>query len=198
MPKLAQVDLLNPVGRPWDRQPNEPGNWFMRFDAYRALGTIRTVDAAYEAEKSKAIQAGKYTIQSVPILSQWKAKARAWAWADRAALWDAEQVVLVRAQDEARQQVIAADAETDRVIQRQRRHKILDAIYNPIIKHLEANPINFSAFKPSEQIALIKLLLQENRTEFEELPGKDLLLKIVGKSDDELIKIISGETRVTG
>jgi hypothetical protein len=198
MPRLARVDLYNPVGRPWDIQPGEPGNWFMRFNEYIKLSTVRTIEAVYEYEKAKAIKAGKYTMKAVPMLTQWKAIANTWAWADRAAMFDAEQVTLARAEDAHRQQVIAVDDETDRIEQRVRRKQIIDAIYTPVIQYLSNNPLNLSSFKPSEQIALIKLLLQESRAEFDDLPARELASKFASKTNAELIEIITKRIAGTG
>lgn len=188
--RLSNVDIINPVGRPWDIQPGEPGNWFMRFEEYRKLGTIRTVESVYEAEKAKAIKQGKYTISAVPMLSVWKSTARRFKWEDRAALWDATNVTIIRAEDAHKQQIISLDAETDRIEQRLRRKNILDTLYTKLEKHLE-NDFDLSRYKPAEIIMLLKILLVQNRAEFDDLPARELKAKFAGKTNAELIEFIT-------
>jgi hypothetical protein len=35
---------------PWDRQDDAPAQWFDRFDRYRLLGPLRTLEAAWRGE----------------------------------------------------------------------------------------------------------------------------------------------------
>src|SRR5262249_9966141 len=67
----------------WDRLPDEPANWYARFEAYRLAGPQRTLEGVWtaEAKRSKAKRPG----------SDWYQAAKRWRWQERAEAWDAAQ-----------------------------------------------------------------------------------------------------------
>lgn len=85
-----------PDPQPWALLPGEPARWYARFDAFRSLGSPRTLEAAYrlcaEHEGLAATRPGAI----------WYAAAQQWRWAERAAAWDAAERERLRAQEEER------------------------------------------------------------------------------------------------
>jgi hypothetical protein len=76
---------------PWDRQSDEPHNWYCRFEEFRRRGPGRSLLSVYNAERVKA---GKGKSASPP--SSWGKAAQRWRWRERAEAWDAEQARLAR------------------------------------------------------------------------------------------------------
>lgn len=68
----------------WEQMPNEPDMWYDRFDVYRQLGPIRSVEKAYQMVKelSEGKLSGKH------VNPQWLEISKEWNWADRARAWD--------------------------------------------------------------------------------------------------------------
>ena len=67
----------------WERWPDEPARWYDRFWVYCNLGPNRTLSAAYR----QVAQRDGLKTQTLP--QHWREQARRWAWAARAAAWDA-------------------------------------------------------------------------------------------------------------
>lgn len=69
---------------PWDKQPDEPQNWYERFDYYRLLGPLRSVNKAYRRYRQD--------VDGVDIPSghsrYWDKLAKEWRWEERAQAWD--------------------------------------------------------------------------------------------------------------
>lgn len=85
------------TSRAWDRQPDEPNNWYARFERFRLAGPNRSVLAVYNAERKAA---GKSGAKSNP--RPWDDAARAWRWRERAEDFDESERARRRSDDEAR------------------------------------------------------------------------------------------------
>lgn len=69
---------------PWDKQPDEPQNLYVRFDYYRLLGPLRSIHKAY-ARYRKDIDG----VDNVSGTSRhWHKAAEQWRWEERAQAWD--------------------------------------------------------------------------------------------------------------
>lgn len=77
---------LFPEINPWERQPDEPARWYMRFRCYLAMGRKRSVNGVFEAERQE--KAGKRTNKAGET---WYGAARRYQWEMRANAWDAHQ-----------------------------------------------------------------------------------------------------------
>ncbi len=74
----------------WDRQRDEhgelePGRWFSRWDAYRAMGPERSLMAAYREWR---VQRGAEGCRVTSISASWLRNSRKWNWKARAEAWD--------------------------------------------------------------------------------------------------------------
>ena len=78
----------------WDRLDGESGLWFARFDAYRLLGSRRTLLRAVRAERAQE----KDGVRTRSVPGAWGRAAQRWRWEERAQAWDEE----VRRRDEER------------------------------------------------------------------------------------------------
>lgn len=68
----------------WDRQPNEPERWFLRFDAYRRAGVDRAIETVWRQERQAKGENGK---QGRPS-RHWYEASQTWRWKERASAWD--------------------------------------------------------------------------------------------------------------
>lgn len=66
----------------WDRQPGELILWFGRFEAFRLLGTERTIEDAWRTKCPEVAKRRKR-----PGSAWFKASAK-WRWKERAEAWD--------------------------------------------------------------------------------------------------------------
>ena len=89
---LPPDNHLNDDARPvWEQKTDERALYFARFQHFLHLGPKRSMLGAYNADrKARGEKAGK----SVP--SSWDKVASEWAWAERAAAFDEEQLRLER------------------------------------------------------------------------------------------------------
>jgi hypothetical protein len=77
----------------WDRLPDEPLQWYRRFERYYLLhGLVRSVRRAYvyflkETDPDKYEEVRQ---RSSPTLNTWNRAAFQWKWEERADAWDAE------------------------------------------------------------------------------------------------------------
>ena len=62
----------------WDKQPDEPPNWYNRFEIYLGLGPSRTPTAAYRI----------WTGGNSKLSSTASKRAKEWRWEDRAIAYD--------------------------------------------------------------------------------------------------------------
>lgn len=67
----------------WMQFDNEPTRWYARFEAYRRLGPMRSIERVYADEVDAGVVDGRRPGQA------WYKAAREWRWAERAAAWDA-------------------------------------------------------------------------------------------------------------
>ncbi len=105
----------------WERLPNEPGNWYARFEFYRLLGPKRTLNQAYRmAAKLEGLR-GKRAGQG------WSEAARRWDWTARAEAWDQAQRERLRAGEEDRR----FDARERRL---QMIDRLLEAVFDVLLR----------------------------------------------------------------
>jgi hypothetical protein len=78
--------------KPWERQKNEPANWYMRFRRYLEMGTKRSLQAAITSEPAspKAIKGtkGHQNLTDVSVPGSWKRASKLWNWVARAKAYD--------------------------------------------------------------------------------------------------------------
>jgi len=70
----------------WERQPDEPNDWFDRFCRYKLFGATRSLLRAYNEERLRKRQ--KKSSAAPP---GWREAAKTWNWKERAEAWDAAQ-----------------------------------------------------------------------------------------------------------
>jgi hypothetical protein len=75
-----------PAKKPWERTEGEPARWFFRFRNYLSMGSKRSINAVYEAEKQD--KSGK---SSNKAGTTWYSAAKRYRWQERAEAWDNEQ-----------------------------------------------------------------------------------------------------------
>lgn len=80
----------------WDRENGEPLRWFARFDAYRLLGSSRSIEAAFRQVR---VTDGLHGERPGAI---WYEMARRWRWAERAEAWDAHMRAELMAHEQER------------------------------------------------------------------------------------------------
>lgn len=68
----------------WERQSDEPEQWYLRFARYRDLGPTRTLNRAYAFDRTE-----RTVVRTVSPL--WFDAFQDWHWRERAALWDEAQ-----------------------------------------------------------------------------------------------------------
>ena len=69
--------------KPWEHQPNEPMNWYLRFKRYCRMGVSRSLLRAFNAEKAE-----KGHKRSLRISGAYEKRAKQFNWLDRAAAFD--------------------------------------------------------------------------------------------------------------
>ena len=111
--------------RSWDRWPNEPPNWFERFDRYyRSLGPGRTLTAAYQIHY-KDIH-GKLPSRA-GVIDSWNEESKKWEWKTRAEAWDAKvRQEMLRAEEEELVEMARRHTQSAQAIQALALEKILD------------------------------------------------------------------------
>jgi hypothetical protein len=80
----------------WDRQLGELALWFGRFEAFRLLGTERTIEDTW---RSKSLEVTKRRKRPG---SAWYKAALKWKWIERAEAWDAAEKARIDKEWEAR------------------------------------------------------------------------------------------------
>jgi hypothetical protein len=98
-PVNLSAELVEPI---WERQPNEPTDWFRRFCAYRNQVGKRSKRSVYLNEmalKDKASESIKKCFKpEARIPGSWFAHIDRWQWEERVQAWDLE-----KQQDEDRE-----------------------------------------------------------------------------------------------
>lgn len=70
----------------WERQPNEPSDWYERFLIFKLLGPGRSLLGAYNQVQ---IREGRQ--KSKGASPSWRKQAKEWQWESRAEAWDKQQ-----------------------------------------------------------------------------------------------------------
>lgn len=83
---------------PWDRQDGEPILWYKRFDAFRAMGTKRSLLRLFKDEQ---VASGKRRpdekVNDCP--PSWRKASLEWNWRGRAEAWDTHEIDREREQE---------------------------------------------------------------------------------------------------
>lgn len=90
---IAPGDDIVVEPKPWDRLPDEPIQWYRRFERYYLLhGLIRSVRRAYVyfLKETDPVKYEEVQQRASPTLNTWNAAAIKWKWESRADAWDAE------------------------------------------------------------------------------------------------------------
>lgn len=67
----------------WERQPDEPNDWYDRFTLFKLLGSGRSLLAAYNVDRDRR---GQPKTGSTP--PTWRKTQQTWNWKARAEAWD--------------------------------------------------------------------------------------------------------------
>lgn len=76
------ADNEQPTTQIWEQWEGEPDTWFTRFDVYRLLGPLRTIEAAWKQINTSGIRKGKRPSKF------WYSYAKEFEWKKRAEAWD--------------------------------------------------------------------------------------------------------------
>jgi len=72
----------------WERQKNEPANWYMRFRRYLDMGPHRSLRAVVATESNKEATKGNTKLSDVSVPGSWSRSAKVWNWQERAKAYD--------------------------------------------------------------------------------------------------------------
>ncbi len=166
----------NPAPKPWDKQPDEPPEWFNRFHIYLTLGPSRTLLAAYhEWSGSK----GNHS-------STVNKRSKEWRWKERALAFDQAN----RAEKAAFEAAREAEA-------RERRIRQNDRIFQAVAAALDAADLeNLSTEEARTHLPSLRLLYattsEQQRRELQSSPDHDHLSASSGWPvlDEEARKIL--------
>lgn len=80
----------------WERLPDEPVKWYVRFEAYRLAGPNRSLLGVFNADQVKE---GKKRAMTPP--ASWRDALVKWDWIKRAEAWDLSEQARITAEKEA-------------------------------------------------------------------------------------------------
>ena len=115
----------------WERLPGESPRWFARFNAYRLLGSSRSIDGAWRQEqRTKTNKNGRAP-------DSWHKASKRFEWRERALTWD------VADAERVGQEVLEERARRLRraIHHRRRREAYLDGLERTLRQHVE-NVVN--------------------------------------------------------
>lgn len=164
--------------KPWDREAEEPIAWFDRFERFRLAGPSRSLLAVYNAERAAEGQKSARKVKPArDIPGAWKKNAEKWRWRTRAKAWDLGE------QMRRRKEYEAASREDQEA-----RIYLLKLTRSKLLKRLQE--LEPSAIRPEVLLNGIRMITQELRAEYVELPALDVDLSTL--SDDEVRAIATG------
>lgn len=143
----------------WDRQAEEPGAWFARFDLYfRPLGPMRTIQAAFVAwvedgrpGAERAERGGKQS-PATAASRHWYDNAAKYSWKARGDAWDdAQRMLRLQAEEQALADMHKRHARTATMLQSlgmQRLKALADS--------LEKDPLHILDLTLAEARAMIR------------------------------------------
>jgi len=152
----------------WDRQPDEPSNWYDRFDRYfRAQGPERTMNQAYRAwyadKHGYALPSGRQ------CSTDWSVKAKEWGWRDRADAWDEYMWAAQRDREEDDLREMRSRHIKDA---RANQEKAMDALAGLDINDA-ANA--FRIWKQAVGVERVARGVSEGMTDFEDMTSEEIL-----------------------
>lgn len=146
---MAKVKVDEP--RIWDRQPDEPIEWFVRLEMYRLMGPTRTIEAVWRGDADK----GTGTRPS----RQWYEQAAKWDWNGRCEEWDMENV----AENRRRFAQEAARDKGERIM-------MLKEAQGKALQALRVADVTTAKF--SEVMAAVRMVANELRSEYDDQPSQ--------------------------
>lgn len=147
----------------WERQPEDTPKSWAAFCIYRDLGEERSILKAHQIDVSK-----KYPDRTFPkeASKRWRDWSSNFSWVRRAAAYDSHLDDLSRAK-----------YEKEKLQARAERHQLIRLAKSKLPSALEAltgkDPVTgkvTNKLKPNEIINLMRLVLQEERAEFDDEP----------------------------
>lgn len=140
---------LDPDLAPWERQPNEDNNWFARFNAFREIGSQRSLLGLYNSQSKK---------KRLGVPQVWTERCRVWRWRERAEAWD----------EYLREEKFKADKEAREEAQAVRRlsTQMLQRMLDDMISRMQKAKFDERSLKELAQAAAV--IMKESRLEFGE------------------------------
>jgi hypothetical protein len=151
----------------WDRLQGEPIQWFDRLERYRLLGTTRTIETVWRAERESREQS-RTVAEKQPSRpgSLWYQAAERWKWTERSEAWDAYQIALRRRQFAAE----AARDKTDRIALL----KSLRGKYAQTLNLWTPDAEKAANTSLDDLARALKIIVNELRNEYDDQPAQRL------------------------
>jgi hypothetical protein len=153
--------------------------WFGRFDKYyRPQGTERTLLGAYNAWRIEENRG-----ESKSLARSWDRNAKKWRWKERAEAWDAVE-----------RQKRLDDEEAERREAWEKRKEFLHQAKDKLFVVLQR--VNIEDPKIGDLVSLARMVLQEERAEYDDLPTQrvqDVHVDLSLLTNEQLERIANGE-----
>jgi hypothetical protein len=150
----------------WDRREGEPTKWYTRFEAYRLMGSNRSLLGTVNSEPGKEGQ--KRTSQNIP--NSWRTAAEKWEWKVRAEAWDMREARREAAAVAAWKEREWAEEEQARIEWRAKRKQLAQGLFSKAAEALTKLGKDESIGTLSQVANTVKIVLGELRAEFDDLP----------------------------
>jgi hypothetical protein len=158
---VAQREAADDAASRWERMSGESNLWYARFEAYRELGSgrsIRKLFLRYKQERG---------LHAKAVPGRWYAVARRWQWRERAEAWDQAEREMLREQERER-----------RVQSHQRRMDMIDVLLVAVFRALKRADLDaLDCGEAREWLPTMRMmfkdLLNAQRAEMELSPDQD-------------------------
>jgi hypothetical protein len=163
--------------KPWDRQPGEPLEWFMRFEKLRTLGPGATPLMVANLERSLS---GRE--QSKDLTVTWRKMISKWQWRQRHEAYFMDQVRIGRLAELEAGEERRKQEEADRLEERKTRRDMVKMMRSKWAKALtNLNPADVS---PRFVLDGFVAILQQGRAEWDDEPIQRRLTQSSGDKPD--------------
>lgn len=167
--------------KPWDRQPDEPVEWFIRFAHFCSMGPRRSMAQAYRTEPHAKHRGGRSVkraaVNSAPL--EWLQTAEKWNWRKRAEAWDLAEIDRERAE----YQIMAREAKRKRL----KAIEKFRAKINSSIQRMGTDN------KMGEITGALRTLHELERLEYGESTSKAEVKVSEGSNYDEILNNVLGD-----
>lgn len=164
----------------WERQADEPPEWFARFRIYRDLGPDRSMEAAWRLWNEARPATERSNAKRAP--SGWVGRSKRHDWRERAAAWDVDR--RRRAELRAVEQSRTAEKAQDQFIDDElaaRRHRVTQL--GELASRMLEQVLEIEAFTPATlrqvdvTLRVVALAMSESRREC--IVTEELLQRLV-------------------